>query len=34
MIPLMSVMRNFFLGREPTKGLGQFAGLTRSSQKM
>ncbi len=22
MIPLMSVMRNFFLGREPTKGIG------------
>ena len=22
MIPLMSVMRNFFLGREPTKGVG------------
>lgn len=22
MIPLMSVMRNFFLGREPTRGLG------------
>jgi len=24
MIPLMSVMRNFFLGREPTKGIGPF----------
>ena len=24
MIPLMSVMRNFFLGREPTKGVGPF----------